>query len=258
MSASTRPITSPVQTAVQQLQSELAVANRILSKQEVFDAFGHVSQRTPWDPDHFMIARSMAPALVTPSDVIELDLNGDPIDPQMPQSYIERFIHAEIYRLRPDVHSVIHSHSPSVLPFSVSPEVPLRCICHTAGFIGQRAPIFEIRDHEGETSDLLIRNSRLGVALAACLGSETLVLMRGHGCTTVGKNLQQAVFHAVYAEVNARVQHKALQLGSPIYLSDGEAALATSTPEAVRRAYNLWISQVVIEPAAVCDQTVMV
>ncbi len=247
MSASTAAKSSHAKQAVRQIQRDLAIANRILAKQGVVDAFGHVSQRLPMNQDRFMISRSLAPGCVTAADIIELDLDGSPVDPGAPSSYIERFIHAEIYRARPDVQAVIHSHSPSLLPFSAVENVPFRCVCHTAGFVGQKAPVFEMRDSEGDGSDLLIRSSRLGVALAECLGGQMLVLMRGHGSATVGKSLPQAVFHAVYAEVNARVQLQAMQLGQPIYLSAAEAELATSTDEAVSRAWTLWVSQVKTE-----------
>ncbi len=219
---------------------QLAIANRILSMEGVVDAFGHVSQRSPERPDHFLISHSIAPSRVTPADIIELDLAGDPVDPTARPSYLERFIHAEIYRLRPDVQAVIHSHSPTLLPFSVVPEQPLRCVCHTAGFVGQAVPIFEIRDEVGENSDLLVRSSELGSALARTLGQENLVLMRGHGSTTVGRSLPQAVFHAVYAEVNARVQILAMQLGPVTYLTPGESLVATSSDAAVERAWDMW------------------
>lgn len=230
--------------ALEEVKWNLAAANRILAREGVVDAFGHVSQRSPTHKERFLISRSLAPGRVMPADIIEIDLDGAAVDPSAPGSYLERFIHAEIYRVRPDVQAVIHSHSPSVLPFSVVKSVPLRCICHTAGFIGQQVPVFEIRDVAGDASDLLVRDSRLGAALAACLGEETLVLMRGHGSTTVGRTLAQAVFHAVYAEVNARVQYQALQLGSAVYLSPSESQVATSTPEAVHRAWDLWVSEV--------------
>lgn len=233
--------------AVGEIRWNLAIANRILAREGVVDAFGHVSQRSPTHNERFLIARSLAPGRVTPADIIELDLDGVAVDPRGPASYLERFIHAEIYRARPDVQAVIHSHSPAVLPFSVVKDVPLRCICHTAGFIGARVPVFEIRDVAGDATDLLIRNSRLGAALATCLGEQTLVLMRGHGSTTVGRTLAQAVFHAVYAEVNARVQYNALQLGSAVYLSALESKVATSSDEAVHRAWDLWVSQVAHE-----------
>ena len=239
---------SATETTPEKLTRNLVVANRILARKEVVDAFGHVSQRCPWNPDHFMIARSMAPESVTTSDIVELNLHGDTVDPNAAPSYLERFIHAEIYRARPDVHSIVHSHSPSVIPFASVPGVSLRSIFHLTGFLGSKPPVFEIRDIEGNGSDLLVRTSKLGGALAACLGDQSIVLMRGHGSTTVGRTLSEAVFNAVYAEVNARVQYQAMQLGTPTYLSDGEmAAAATTTAGAMHRAWELWVSQITVE-----------
>ncbi len=235
------------------IRRDLALANRILAREEVVDTFGHVSSRSPFRPDRFFISRSLAPARVTPADIVELDLDSANVDAAAPASYIERFIHAEIYRARPEVRAVVHSHSPSVLPFSVVDDVPMRCVCHNAGFIGQKVPIFEIRRHCGDASDLLIRNTGLGAALAECLGQEAIVLMRGHGSTTVGLSLPQAVYHAVYAEINARVQYKSLQLGAVTYLTPGEAAVATSSDAAVGRAWDLWTSQAAPELAARLD-----
>lgn len=224
---------------------DLTMANRILAKYGVVDTFGHVSQRSPWRDDRFFISKSIAPERVTLEDIVELDLDGAPVDPTSPASYIERFIHAEIYRVRPDVQAVVHSHSPSVLPFTVVADVPMRAVCHNAGFVGQDVPVFEMRDCAGDASDMLIRSSELGAALADCLGDRAVVLMRGHGSTAVGASLPQAVFHAIYAEVNARTQYQAIQLGGSVtYLSAGESALATSSTAAVERAWDLWTHQV--------------
>ncbi len=230
--------------AIDELRWNLAVANRILAKQKVVDAFGHVSQRSPLRDDRFFISRSIAPGIVTPEDIVELDLDGANVDAGAPASYIERFIHSEIYRARPEVMSIVHSHSPSVLPFSVVRNVTLQCICHTAGFIGESTPVFEIRDFAGDATDLLIRDSDLGAALAQCLGDRPLVLMRGHGSTAVGATLAQAVYHAVYAEINARIQCEAIKLGPVTYLSSGEARAASQSASAVDRAWNMWAAEV--------------
>lgn len=230
--------------AVDAVRREVAIANRILAREGVVDTFGHVSVRSPFREDRLFMARSLAPERVLPQDVFELDLNGDTVAPGAPKSYLERFIHTEIYRARPDVTAVVHSHSPSVLPFTVVPEAPLRCVCHTAGFIGHDVPVFEIRDVGGSATDLLVSNVELGTALAEKLGDRAIILMRGHGSTTVGSSLRQAVFRAVYAEVNAQVQLRSLQLGSVIFLSAEEAQLATSTDAAFDRAWDLWTAQV--------------
>ena len=217
-------------------------ANHILFDQGVVDGFGHVSMRHPLRPDRFLLARSMAPALVTADDVLLFDLDSAPIAAEGPAVYLERFIHGEIYRARPDVVAVVHSHSPAVVPFSVVRGTRLRPVCHMCGFLGPGTPVFEIRDVAGRGSDLLIRDARLGAALARSLGSGAAVLMRGHGATVVGGSLRQAVFRAVYTEIGARLQADAMRLGPVTYLTDDEAAAATEANDAqIDRAWLLWL-----------------
>ncbi len=224
-----------------QLLDDLAVANRILFQQGVLDAFGHVSVRHDKRPDRFLLARNMAPALVSAGDILEFDLGGDPVAAAGRSVYLERFIHGEIYRARPDVMAVVHSHSPAVVPFGVVRSAPLRALCHMSGFLGESAPVFEIRDVAGEESNLLITDRRLGAALASSLGSAAVVLMRGHGSTAVGETLRQVVYRAVYTEVNARLQQDALRLGPVNFLTAGEAKAANAaTGGQVNRAWDLW------------------
>ena len=221
---------------------ELVDANHILFDQGVVDGFGHVSVRNPSFPDRFMLARSMAPGLVTEKDVLVFDLEGAPVEKAGPAVYLERFIHSEIYRTRPDVVAVIHSHSPSVVPFSAVTGTKLRPIFHMCGFLGLGTPVFEIRDFAGLSSDLLISDKRLGAALAQSLGSGPAVLMRGHGSTVVGSSLRQAVFRAVYTEVGARLQTEAMKLGPVTYLTEGEAVATTNTNNTqIDRAWFLWL-----------------
>jgi HCOMODA/2-hydroxy-3-carboxy-muconic semialdehyde decarboxylase len=221
---------------------ELVSANHILFDQGVVDGFGHVSVRHPHNPGRFLLSRSMAPGLVSEKDVLEFDLDGNPVVPNGPAAYLERFIHGEIYRKRQDVMSVVHSHSPSVVPFSVVTGTRLRAICHMCGFLGSDTPVFEIRDFAGEDSDLLINSNRLGAALAQSLGEQPAVLMRGHGSTVVGNSLRQAVFRAVYTEVGARLQSEAMRLGPVTYLTEGEAAATTKTNNTqIDRAWFLWL-----------------
>ncbi len=226
------------------LRAEIALANRILYRQGVVDAFGHVSARHPDRPDRFFLSRNMAPANVTAADVLELDEGGETVTPGAPSTYLERFIHAAIYRARPDVMSVVHSHSPSVVPLSAVKGMTLRCLCHMAGFIGDGAPVFEIRDHAGDATNLLITGNFLGDALAKTLGGAEIVLMRGHGSTVVGTSLRQAVFRAVYAETGARMQCQAMALGEPIFLTAAEAAAANAANNSqIARAWDLWASE---------------
>jgi len=223
------------------LLADLVTANHILFDQGVLDAFGHVSVRHDKHPDRFLLARNMAPALVQAEDIVEFDLDGNPFDAAGRAIYLERFIHGEIYRARPDVMAVVHSHSPSVVPFSVSKTSTLRATCHMAGFIGTSTPVFEIRDYAGEANSLLITNNALGQGLADSLGQRSLVLMRGHGSTVVADSLQRVVYRAVYTEVNAQIQAAAAQLGEITFLSEGEVAETVRVIETqVVRAWNFW------------------
>ena len=222
---------------------ELVDANHILFDQGVVDGFGHVSARHPERPDRFLLARSMAPALVTEKDVLEFDLDGNPVIPGGPAPYLERFIHGEIYRKRQDVMSVVHSHSPSVVPFSVVTGIKLQPVCHMCGFLSAKGtPIFEIRDFAGPGSDLLITSGKLGAALADSLGEGPAVLMRGHGSTVVAGTLRQAVFRAVYTEVGARLQMESMKLGPVTFLTEEETVGTTKTISTqYDRSWFLWL-----------------
>jgi ribulose-5-phosphate 4-epimerase/fuculose-1-phosphate aldolase len=230
---------------LQEVVNELVAANRILSGQGVVDAYGHVSTRHPYNPDTFLMSSGRAPGLVAPEHIVELDLDGREIRGTRQSLYLERFIHSEIYRARPDVGAVVHSHSPSVVPFSVVPGTSLRPICHMSGFLHAGVPVFEIRDTAGSGTDLLISTPVLGQALAQRLGSLSVVLMRGHGSTVIGRSLREAVFHAVYTEVNARLQREALALGTPVFLTAEEAsACVASVSASANRAWDLWLDQI--------------
>jgi ribulose-5-phosphate 4-epimerase/fuculose-1-phosphate aldolase len=222
------------------LIADLVAANHILCDQGVVDGFGHVSARHDKHPDRFLLARNLAPALVTVEDILAFDLEGNTLGGDTRPVYLERFIHSEIYRARPDVMAVVHSHSPAIIPFGVVKDVPLRPIFHMAGFLGASTPIFEIRTVDPE-SDLLIRDARLGAALAGSLGANPVVLMRGHGATAVGGNVRQAVYRAIYAEINARLQAAARQLGPVTFLNDAEAKNFTAGIDSqIDRAWNFW------------------
>lgn len=227
-------------TDPQHIRRELVTANRILAAREVVDGFGHVSVRDPDDPQRFLISRSLAPGQVTLADLMTVDGDGAVLDDDR-SPFLERFIHAAIYRARTDVSAIVHSHSPSVIPFGIVRDAPLRASYHMAAFLGDGAPVFEIRETAGDGSDMLIRSAPLGAALAASLGDHAAVLMRGHGATVVGSTLRQAVFRAVYLEVAARVQTQAAALGSATYLTSAEAAAAALANDGqIDRAWNLW------------------
>ena len=237
---------SPAPAVAADLLDDLVTANHILFDQGVVDAFGHVSIRHDMDPDRFLLSGNKAPGTVTHDDIIEFDLDGNPVNAKGRPVYLERFIHGEIYRARPDVKAIVHSHSRTVVPFSVARGVKFRAVCHMSGFLGHEgAPIFEIRETAGDSSDLLIRSNQLGAALAKTLGQSSFVLMRGHGSTTVGPSLKHAVYRAVYAEENAKLQMSAILLGDVEYLTPGEAETTCKNIETqVDRPWNLWKSRV--------------
>ena len=221
---------------------KLVLANRILAHYGIVDGFGHVSVRGE-NPETFLLSCSKAPATVTAADIIRFDLDGKAQGGDTRKPYLERFIHGEIYRARVDVMSVVHNHSPSVIPFGATRN-PLRPLYHMSAFIGKASPIFEIRETGGNT-DLLVSNSKLGVALANALGDASVVLMRGHGCTVVGTTLEQAVYRSIYTELNARLQREAHALGEPDFLNEEEAEKASATMDAtMSRAWNLWVAEI--------------
>ena len=227
------------------LVDDLVVANHILYAEGVVDGFGHVSTRHPERPDRFLLARSMAPALVAAGDLMEFDLDGNATGGDARTPYVERFIHGAIYKARRDVTAVVHSHSPSVIPFGVTGGA-LRPIYHMSGFLGAGAPIFEIREAGGMT-DMLIRDNALGDALARTLGGGAVALMRGHGSVAVGTSIQQVVYRAIYTEMNARLQMEAMRLGAINFLEPEEARLAAAMNDSVlRRPWELWKRKVVL------------
>ena len=223
------------------LVEDLVAASRILADQGVVDGYGHVSVRHPADPQRYLMSRSIAPELVTAADVMEYDLDSNAVDARGRTSYLERFIHGEIYRSRPDVKSIVHNHSPSVIPFGVS-TAPLRPLYHMSAFLGGGVPVFDIKAAANGPSDMLVRNAALGRALAQTLGARPVALMRGHGAVVVGTTPAQAVFRSVYTEVNARLQAQAMALGGPVtYLDDEEARRAeASVGGTITRPWELW------------------
>jgi ribulose-5-phosphate 4-epimerase/fuculose-1-phosphate aldolase len=230
------------------LIEDLVAANRILVDQGVLDGYGHVSMRHPNNPNRYLMARSVAPELVTADDIVEYDLDSNPVDARGRTLFLERFIHGEIYKSRPDVNAVVHSHSPSVIPFGIS-SVAMRPVYHMSGFLYAGVPVFDIRAG-GDLTDMLIRNGQLGRALAQSLGDKPVALMRGHGSVTVGPNLPIVVFRSVYTEVNARLQIQALSLGGPIiYLDPEEGRKAEATMAGtVARPWELWRKKALARP----------
>ena len=227
------------------LLEDLVAASRILAKQGVVDAFGHVSVRHNLDPNRYLVARSLAPALVTADDIVEYDLDSNPVNLNGRGQFSERFIHGEIYKARPDVMAVVHNHSPSVVAFSISSR-PLRPVYHMPAFIGDVLKVFDIREAIGMT-DILVRDAERGRALVAVLGNDPAVLMRGHGVAIVGDSLPLAVGRSVYLELNAQIQSQAIALGGDItYLDPEESRMLMEGGEhrGFLRAWELWKQEV--------------
>jgi ribulose-5-phosphate 4-epimerase/fuculose-1-phosphate aldolase len=230
-------------SASRALVDDLVAASRILAGHGVLDAYGHVSARSDRRPTNFIMSRSLAPALVTAADLMELDADSEPLAGDKRKGFLERYIHGEIYRARPEVMAVVHSHSPSVIPFGVT-RTKLRPIYHMGSFLWSGAPVFDIRAVRKD-NDLLIRDRPLGEALAGTLGKSNCVLMRGHGMTVIGDGVQEAVFRAIYTEMNARLQLQANGLEGPIeFLSDEEGRRSTAANRGtIERPWELWKKQ---------------
>ena len=240
-SVSAQATPSSAGPAAPELVEDLVAASRILADQGVVDGYGHVSVRHDRDPARYLMSRSLAPALVTAADIMEWDLDSVPVDPRGRTGFIERFIHGEIYKARPDVKAVVHNHSPSVIPFGVT-TAPLRPLYHMSAFLGDGVPVFDIKRAAGEATDMLVRTPALGRALAQTLDTRPVALMRGHGAVIVGPTVQIAVFRSVYTEMNARLQAQAMALGGPVTYLDPEEArkAAANVGGTISRPWELW------------------
>lgn len=225
--------------------ADVVTANHILADQGVVDGFGHVSVRDPSDPNKFYLARSMAPELVTSADVLEHDLDGNAPTAGNAKLYLERFIHAEIYRARPDVHAIVHCHAPDLIPFGAT-GIALRPLYHMSSFLGGGVPVFDIHKAANGSTDMLVKTPELGKALAKLLGTHPAALMRGHGAVIVGKDIQSAVFRSVYTEMNAKLQAQAMATGARVvFLDADEAKKSEETNGAlVGRSWELWMRKV--------------
>jgi len=219
---------------------ELVTANRILAREGVVDAFGHVSVRDPEHPDRYVLSRARAPECIEAADLMSFALDGRPLDAGGRTPYAERFIHGAVYERRRDVHAVVHHHSPAVIPFSVT-GAALRPVMHMCASIGERAPVWDSRTQFGDTN-LLVTNHEMARDLAAALGDRPVALMRGHGAVVAGGSLREVVFNAIYLQLNADLQMRAAALGEITFLTDGEiaAVLRTRASFTFERAWEFW------------------
>jgi HCOMODA/2-hydroxy-3-carboxy-muconic semialdehyde decarboxylase len=233
------------------LIEDLVAANRILADQGLLDGWGHVSVRHDKDPNRFLMARGVAAQLVTPQDIIEFDLDSRPVDTHgLPMSalFTERYIHGEIYKLRPDVIAIVHTHAPSLIPFGDT-KVPLQPMYHRSAFIALGVPVFEIRERAGMT-DMLIRNQTLGRNLAESLGDHPAVLMRGHGAAITGPSLPRVVSRTIFLSLNATLQAEAMRMGAPITYMDLEEARLIEAREGhgLARTWEGWKQKAMGKP----------
>jgi ribulose-5-phosphate 4-epimerase/fuculose-1-phosphate aldolase len=223
---------------------ELIVSTRILANQKVLDAFGHVSVRHPDNPKHYFISRHQAPELAEVSDLVELDLESQPVRPTEFRMYSERVIHGEIYKARPEVNAVCHHHAHSVLPFCISGR-ELVPVFHLPAVIGH-VPFWDQRDEFGDTNMLVVKPEE-GASLARALGQNWTVLMRRHGATVAGTSLRELTFRTVYGCENAALLSAAIAHGHVDSLSPGEMNLSAEhsvKPPSTNRAWNYWVRHV--------------
>jgi len=222
------------------LLDELVTANRILAREEVVDSFGHISVRHPDRPDRFFLSRARAPDCIEREDLMEYGLDGEPVDARGRKSYLERFIHAAVYEQKPAVRAVVHNHSPSVIPFGVT-GTKIRPLLHTCACMGHEVPIWDSGDKFGDTN-MLVSSVDMGRDLARRLGDGRTALLRGHGSVVTGRNIREAVYIAVYLEVNARLQMQAMGMGTIKFLTKGEVdkILESTGPVAFDRAWENW------------------
>lgn len=225
---------------LQETLEELVTANRILAREGVVDAFGHVSVRHPEHADRYLLSRARAPECIDAGDLMEFLLDGTPIAPAGRKPYAERFIHGAVYEGRPEINAVVHNHSPSLIPFGIT-GTPLKPVMHMCASMGAHVPLWDSRTAFGDTN-LLVTNQPMARDLAATLGANAVALMRGHGCVVAGPSLRDVVFNAVYLELNANLQLKAAALGPINFLSDGEVAaiLRSRASFTYERAWEYW------------------
>lgn len=227
-----------------EVKADLVAANRVLAREGVLDAFGHVSARHPSDPTRYLLSRARSPELVEEVDIVEYALDGTALTPSLGTPYLERFIHGAVYELRPEIMAVCHNHTESILPFGISKDVKLRGVIHTGAIVGTEVPVWDIADEFGDETDLLVRNMDHGRSLGKTLADRRLALMRGHGSVVTGYDLIDVVSVCIAMDKNARVQMAALSLGGIKPLRDGELAWRAShsgpNNRADGRAWEYW------------------
>jgi ribulose-5-phosphate 4-epimerase/fuculose-1-phosphate aldolase len=232
---------NPVPADLSDARYHVALANRLLTNEDVLDAFGHVSIRHPHDPGRYLLSRSRSPGLIDPDDVLEFTLDSAPVEPQSVQLYAERVIHGCIYQARPDVMAVCHHHAPAVMPFCVA-GVPIVPVFHLGAAGGETVPFWNQRDEFGDTNLLVVKPEE-GRSLARALGGHAAVLMNHHGATVVGRDVRELVSRAIFMCQNAQYQLQARVLGNVPTLTGGETRLAgviNAMATVTNRTWEYW------------------
>jgi HCOMODA/2-hydroxy-3-carboxy-muconic semialdehyde decarboxylase len=231
---------------------DLVVAYRTLAEHGILDAYGHVSLRSPARPDRYLLSRALAPELVTIDDIMEFTLESEALDPQGRELYSERWIHGELYKSRPDVNAIVHNHSPTIVPFGITPDVKIQPLTAVTSFIGLGVPTFEIRDFQ-MGSDIRVRSPELGRALASVVSDKPAALMRGHGAVVLASDMATVVARSIYLELAAKQLMQAMQIAGPggriIPLDDAEVAAVQGRQE-FSRPWNLYRTKVLARIAA--------
>lgn len=229
---------TPIETA----RASLAIANRMLAREGVLDAFGHVSLRHPGDPSRYFLARSLAPESVTEHDILEFDLASRPVEVFSGMLYSERVIHGALYRARPDVNAICHHHAPAIMPFCLA-DLQLKVVTQLGATIGKHVPLWDQRDEFGATNHLVVREDE-AESLANCLGQSAIVLMKRHGATVVASDLRELAFRTIYCCRDAELQLRAMAYGAIDSFTDVEIDMAGKFPEAsLSRAWDYWYAR---------------
>jgi HCOMODA/2-hydroxy-3-carboxy-muconic semialdehyde decarboxylase len=225
------------------LLEELVTANHILANEGIVDSFGHISVRHPENPQHYYLSRARAPHLIAAGDIMAFDLAGNVVGSDKRKPYLERFIHGAVYEARPDAISVVHNHSPSVLPFGVTSR-KLKPLHHMCASIGHEVPVWDSQTKFGDTT-LLVENMEMGRDLANFLGTNATALMRGHGCVVIGNSIRHAVYVSIYLELAAKLQMQAMAMGDITFLTAGEVdrIIARTGPFGIDRAWENWCAR---------------
>ena len=224
---------------LQQLKNEVVSACRILSREKLVQGFGHVSARII-DSDLFIITPRISLALVTETELLTMNLDGDLVAGDHPAPF-EAALHAAIMRMKPQVNAITRIHARVANIFSVT-DRKLEPVHNHGSFFTGGVPVFYRPD--------LISTAQLGEEVASTIGDHPAVLLRGNGQITVGRTVPEAVMMAIYLEEAAEILYGALQIGTPIPLTIDEAAkrqVEALPPVDLERAWNYFKDQVSVK-----------